>query len=295
MHTYRFFRKLLTVRQALVTLCRVHTYLSKQTECNKNLFIIPTLFSKLKMYLLITLFSATNAQSWLRRAYFDDTKCAGILSVGVSVPATYPCAQTTPLISACEVKGQDPAKTGLLKSAEISGCMKRDGAVTDAVWVPTANEGKLAPGATYLTVNAYTDQGCAPTALSEQNMFLADGKCYAVEFETSFFKASCQGDSGTLTVCTDSLCQNCNSQSTLAAGIYQVKSVAGDGTCTVPTGGLAYKVVCSVPGGNGGTDGSSAPTNGGNNGNSGNGNSNSEQQKVASLLGMTGLVAAIMT
>lgn len=167
--------------------------------------------------------STVSAQSWLRRAYFDDTRCAGSMSVGISVPATYSCSQTTPLINTCEVKGQDPYKTGDLKSSEATGCTPRNGPVSDAAWVPSANEGRLSPGASYMTVNAYVDTSCTPSALSEQNIFLADGRCYAVEFEKSFFRATCEGNAGTLSVFTDPLCQSCDGGH-LFAGMYQ-------GTC----------------------------------------------------------------
>jgi hypothetical protein len=252
------------------------------------------------MYFFASLFATSSAQSWIRRAYYDDTRCQGSLSVGVSLPARYPCTQTSPFISVCEVKGQDPAKTGLLKSSEASGCMPRSGEITDAPWVPiAATEGKLLEGASYMTVNAYTDSTCSPTSLYEQDMFLADNKCRAVEFETSFFRATCVGNVGTLTVCSDSLCQDC-SAGDLFAGIYQVRSTSGDGKCTVPSGGMAFKVICSVPSastgsgsgsGSGSTTGNSVPATG----TDGKGGSNSgDQKQAASLVGMAGLAAALL-
>jgi hypothetical protein len=288
------------------------------------------MYFSIKISYLFSLFSTTTlAQSWNRRAYFDDTRCAGALSVGISLPDRHACAQTSAFN--CEVKGQDPYKTANLKSSEASGiCTPRSAEISDAPWTPTSGEGSLRPGASYMTVNIYSNNDvCSPAALYEQDMFLADGRCYAVEFEKSFFRATCNGNVGTLSVFNDPGCQDC-SNANLFAGMYQVRSISGDESCVNnPNRGISYKIICSVPGGGstgtspapgvdcpaytptadtatseslaaataGGTNnaGPGIPSTGtaGSNGNS-NSNTNSDQQNVANVVGMAGLAAALM-
>lgn len=191
----------------------------------------------------------TFAQTYDRRGYYDDIACAGTFVVGISVPVTASCSKGPgTLTQTCIIKGQNPILTGSLKSSESSGCSPAPGGINDSVWLAGKGEGVVKAGAPYLTINAYTDQSCSPSALAEQNTFLSDGACYAVEYEKSFYKASCTGSQATLIVCSDSLCSQCDSSSNLNAGMYQVLS--GNfaiNKCAAGNGWAMTKAICTNP------------------------------------------------
>ncbi|KAJ3354808.1 hypothetical protein HDU91_005737 [Kappamyces sp. JEL0680] len=205
----------------------------------------------MKTFSYLSLTAAVLAQQYSRRGYYDDVACAGTFTVGISVPNAGTCGNAPgTLTKICVVKGQDPNLTGTLKSSESSGCSAAPGGISDAVWLAGAGEGKLKAGAPYLTVNAYSDAACTSSKLAEQNTFLADGACYAVEYEKSFYMASCTASSAVLKVCSDSRCTVCDETSDLNAGIYQVKGfTSATNQCVSGNGWAMTKVICTNPAG----------------------------------------------
>ena len=132
------------------------------------------------------------------RAYWNDTQCQQYYTMLIRVYLpNVPCQSTTPLNGICEQKS-----TGTLKSSEGTGCDTAQQS-EDSVWLPTIPT--RAPG-NYLSLTKYSTQNCDKSATFEQNTFLANGNCFAVEGRESFFKATCSENSGDLQICKDPLC-----------------------------------------------------------------------------------------
>lgn len=116
-----------------------------------------------------------------------------------------------------------------------------------------------------MVINQYTSANCLASTIYEQDTFLADGKCHAIEFHQSFYKASCPSTPGgtySLTVCDDAACSRCTAASKLDAGTFISNSFSVNGnTCSQITG-QPVKVSCSVFSSAGGTPGTqpSGPT-----------------------------------
>ena len=103
-----------------------------------------------------------------------------------------------------------------------------------------------------MVINQYNDANCEASKIHEQDIFLADGKCHAIEFSKSFYKASCPTTSGggyQFTVCDDPACTQCTSASVLEAGTYISKSFnvpAGTPSCSKSIDSLNVNVFCTV-------------------------------------------------
>ena len=111
-----------------------------------------------------------------------------------------PCPSSVPINEICEIKAN-----GELKSSEGTGC---ETVLTpeDTPWFPPSAIGNRATDkSSFLALTKYSNQ-CDKASTFEQNLFLADGNCYAVEGRNSFFKASCSGATGDLQICNDSKC-----------------------------------------------------------------------------------------
>merc|ERR1719354_40354 len=192
------------------------------------------------------LFQLVSGQQWLRRGYYDDTLCRSNFVVGISSAQPGTCQQTTPLIDICTVKAQDVSKVGDLRSAETAGCMiPGPNGFNDSPWIPGPDEGNLIDS-DYMFINSYSDQGCPAQSINEQNMFVANGNCYAVEWENSFFKASCNDSAAALDICNDPACTDCDGAS-LEAGILQDVSLSAPVDQCTTAGGLPFKVSCINP------------------------------------------------
>jgi hypothetical protein len=176
--------------------------------------------SKLKMHSLFVLFSLVTAQSqWHRRFYYDDRTCAGKLSLGVHVFLAGTCASTS---FACEQKSP-----GTPSSSESTGCSSISSFSPDPVF--TIPSGSVS--GTYMTLNQFYTADCTLGSSVEQNTFAADGKCYAVETENSFFKATCSGTTAQLDICSDAACTKCGGATLLNAGSFQSTSIKFASSC----------------------------------------------------------------
>lgn len=104
-----------------------------------------------------------------------------------------------------------------------------------------------------MVINQYTTDTCTPSSIYEQDIFLADEKCHAIEFHQSFYKASCSGGTMKFTVCDDPVCSKCTSSSILDAGTFVKASfqVAGGNTCSARIDGQPVQVNCQVLSGGG--------------------------------------------
>jgi hypothetical protein len=189
------------------------------------------------MYQFLALLPTALAQGqWAQRVYWSDNTCSSTiaLAIQVSIPQA-PCSSTTPLNQICEVK----AKT-TTKSSEGTGCVSTD-KFTDSPWFPNTQIGKPVPNASYMSLTQYGGLKCDPTLPMEQNTFVANGECFAIETENSFFKAICDESSGKIDICKDDKCLDCGTH--LNAGTFQsLSGVFKQGECIV--GGLALKMTC---------------------------------------------------
>jgi hypothetical protein len=176
------------------------------------------------------LLTFVSAQQWHRRFYYNDNNCQNALALGIHVYLPGSC-NGLPFV--CE------AKSGLtLKSSESTGC---EGATSFSP-NPYFKGQKVVPGANYLTLNQYNTPGCTLGAAVEQNTFVADGKCYAVESQDSFYKATCAGTTAKLNICSDPACTSCGGSTLLKAGSFQSTSVTFASACQ---DGVA--MTCSSP------------------------------------------------
>lgn len=102
-----------------------------------------TTCARAMLFLILT--SSAFAEYWDRRAYYDDTQCKGQFTVGIQVKISGVgvCKTPAPLLDLCIIKGQDPAKTGLLKSSESSGCELSSAPLDDRPWIPAEKDGPL--------------------------------------------------------------------------------------------------------------------------------------------------------
>ncbi|KAI8908573.1 hypothetical protein EDD86DRAFT_208011 [Gorgonomyces haynaldii] len=174
------------------------------------------------------LFLTVAAQRFDRRVYYNDNACAGTLTLAVSVwQAAIQCPANTPALNTvCETKS-----IGERKSSEGTGCTADK--YSDTPYFPAASVAKL--GSKYLVLNSYLpsltcqNDGKQPM---EQNSFLADGNCYAVETQNSFFKASCSSTTGQLDICSDAQCTKCGGTNLLNAGTFQSISLSLTQPCT---------------------------------------------------------------
>jgi hypothetical protein len=193
------------------------------------------------IFVLITRIFAQNGQL-AHRAYWNDNTCKGEITMAISVfiPQA-PCQSSTPINQICEIKS-----TGLKKSSEGTGC-ETITKYTDNPWIPSNSVGKLVPNANYMAITQYNGPTCDGTGKTtfEQNVFAADGSCFAIETENSFFKATCTENSGSLTVCKDSACTDCDSL--LNAGTFQSKSISFSSNTCQTVSGQAMKMTCLSP------------------------------------------------
>ena len=122
-----------------------------------------------------------------------------------------------------------------------------------------------------MVINQYLGADCAASTIHEQDIFLADGKCHAIEFRQSFYKASCPTTPGgpyEFTVCDDPACSVCTSSSILDAGTYIKSSfsvASGTAPCSQRIDSLPVKVFCSLLSNNGGNTTSTTGTSTGSN------------------------------
>ncbi|KAI8899933.1 hypothetical protein BC833DRAFT_583744 [Globomyces pollinis-pini] len=176
---------------------------------------------------------------WAERVYWNDNLCKEkySLAIRVLIPQA-PCQQSTPLNQICERKS-----LGQVKSGEGTGCSPVVKSEPIVPWLPSSSIGTPA-GSKFLTITQYTSSTCDSTSSSiEMNSFVADGKCYAVETQESFFTAQCSENEGQLLVCKDSTCTNCDSL--LNAGIFTQKSISFKSNQCMNSNGLGIKMTCT--------------------------------------------------
>jgi hypothetical protein len=195
----------------------------------------------LKMILAALLLHSVRSQGqWARRVYWNDNQCAGEYAMAIQVLIPHaPCQSQTPLNQICEIKS-----TGKLKSSEGTGCDAAN-TISDQPWLPKSAVGKPVNGASYLTITQYAGSSCdgSGKVSMEQNSFAADGKCYAVESQNSFFKATCSGSTGKLEICKDPDCQDC-AGALLNAGTFQQNSITFDNDQCRSAGPFSLKMKC---------------------------------------------------
>lgn len=179
-----------------------------------------------------------NAQaSWNRRVYYDDLGCNGNMVQGIQVyyPIT-PCAPGSPaevtVNRPCEAKNMLATRP----SSEGTTCQPlKPSEFSDAPYFPPVAQGPRVASAPYVVINEYsgTGAGCALEGIAslEQRQYVADGQCRALERD-EYFKATCDGERSTVSICGDADCNNC----------YRVLNF--DGTCQTAAGGLPRKGVC---------------------------------------------------
>lgn len=189
--------------------------------------------------LQLALLTAVSCQNqWARRVYYDDNRCANqmTLAVSVFVPGAA-CSSTVPLNTICEVKSQGP-----LASSEGTGC-ENAAQPSDVPFFPSEAIGKPVPRVPYMAINHYPNQDCllSPTSF-EQNLFVADNKCHAVETSKSFFKASCTPESGMIEICSDSACTVCGGANLLNAGTFVTRSGTYSNQCNA-----GVRMTCTSP------------------------------------------------
>ncbi|KAI8908073.1 hypothetical protein EDD86DRAFT_208820 [Gorgonomyces haynaldii] len=175
------------------------------------------------------LLSQSVAASWQRRVYYTDLQCKGNFQWGeqVFIPSAACQASSTDYGAICEIKSTD----SLVQSSEGTSC--ETGQQTDAVFMTNP-----IPGSNYLVLNSYLGTDCSAQNSKQitQRTYAADGKCHVFE-PGAFFKASCTADSGTITFCTDSACQNCQDNATTSA-------ICGQG---LQIDSLPTKMICATP------------------------------------------------
>jgi hypothetical protein len=178
---------------------------------------------------------------YAHRAYWNDNRCAGefVFAIQVSIPHA-PCALVEPINRICETKS-----TSTLTSSEGTGCVKLD-AFSDAPWVPEVSVGKPVPNANYLSLSQFNAPNCDSTGrTTEQNTFAANGNCYAVETNNSFFKATCDETQGSLSICRDAACTQCDSL--LNAGTFQQRSISLAINQCSNSGSGSIRMTCLTP------------------------------------------------
>jgi hypothetical protein len=184
----------------------------------------------------------TTAGQWAHRVYWNDNRCSEQFTflIQVAIPQA-PCPLIQPLNTICEIKANRT-----VKSSEGTGCDRLE-RFNDAPWFPSATIGRPVPNTNYLSINQYASPDCDASGrfTYEQNTFAADGNCYAVETNESFFKATCSGSQGSLSICRDSACTQCTSL--LNAGTFQQRSISFESNQCVPGGGVSLKMTCVTP------------------------------------------------
>jgi hypothetical protein len=184
----------------------------------------------------------TTMGQWAHRIYWNDNRCTEQFTflIQVAIPQA-PCPLVQPLNTICEVKAN-----GTVKSSEGTGCDRLE-RFNDSPWFPPPSVGRPVPNTNYLSINQYASSNCDASGrfTYEQNTFAADGNCYAVETNESFFKATCSGNRGTLSICRDSACTQCTSQ--LNAGTFQQNSISFESNQCLPSGGVSLKMTCISP------------------------------------------------
>lgn len=174
------------------------------------------------------LFSLALAQNqWQRRFYTSDNKCQSAVTLAVGVYLPGQCASTE---FACEAKN-----TQSLASGESTGC-ENVNSFSPAPF--NSSHAKMMDDVNYLVLNQFNTEDCSFKTSFEQNIFLADGACHAVETEKSFFKATCSDSSAQLDICSDSSCTECGVS--LNAGTAFGSSLILNSTCSNGIG-----MVCS--------------------------------------------------
>lgn len=161
----------------------------------------------MKFILISLTFGTVLSQSWSHRLYFKDMNCTSQFTYGVQqwLP-TDKCPQALPANANCETKSVNPVAS----SSEASMCGIEP--PSDSPYFPPASQVAVVAGSKYLVINRYSGSDCAmtPTVTLEQETFVADGKCYAIETTNSFFKATCDGTSGFMLPCSDDQCTKCD-------------------------------------------------------------------------------------
>ncbi|KAJ3346376.1 hypothetical protein HDU91_007055 [Kappamyces sp. JEL0680] len=176
--------------------------------------------------------SVVEALQWSRRVYYNDTSCTVPSAQPVfaaSVTTLFGTCNGVAITNTCSVR----STTEPLLSSEASGCgAALDSGFSDAIWIPTG----ASPNSVYLSLNSFTSTtACLSVDINEQDTYLADGACHAVERSQSFFVASCNGTAGSLKVCSDPQCTACGSD--LRAAVYGKTDWSGRiGECAIVRG-----------------------------------------------------------